>query len=362
MAERKKQRTAIEPAVVDISAFLTCRHGELSAEAIEACGTLARSLRETSIVVLRDARVTENDSNCFLDMMEDYFDQPDGLKKPDCHPEVHYQVGTTPSFVEVPICKSDMACQKRIEQLDDDCKPAPITGADPKWRFFWRIGERPDNSQFEDLNAAPVIPKAFPHWAETMDNWGQLMLAAVTTCAEMAAIGFGLPATAFTELMYKGPHLLAPTGTDLSKHGQCNATLAGFHNDLNLLTIHGKSRYPGLYAWLRDGTKMPVRIPHGCLLVQAGLQMEHLTAGAVQAGMHEVVVNEETVTAVEKWRNAGRPTWRISSTLFSHVASDQVLKPLGKFDEEKDAPNYPPISAGEQVMDILKKIELAPNA
>lgn len=32
-------------------------------------------------------------------------------------------------------------------------------GPDPKWRFFWRIGERAKSTEFEELNAAPVIPK-----------------------------------------------------------------------------------------------------------------------------------------------------------------------------------------------------------
>ena len=45
-----------------------------------------------------------------------------------------------------------------------------------------------------------------------MNAWGDKMLAAVHTVAQMAAIGFGLPAAAFTERMKYGPHLLAPTG------------------------------------------------------------------------------------------------------------------------------------------------------
>ena len=40
-------------------------------------------------------------------------------------------------------------------------------------------------------------------------------------------------------------------------------------------------------------------MPAGCLLVQAGQQMEYLTAGEVQAGMHEVVVTD---AALEKAR------------------------------------------------------------
>jgi len=39
--------------------------------------------------------------------------------------------------------------------------------------------------------------------------------------------------------------------------------------DMNMLTIHGKSRFPGLHIWLRDGRRMPVRVPDGCLLLQA---------------------------------------------------------------------------------------------
>ena len=86
--------------------------------------------------------------------------------------------------------------------------------------------------------------------------------------AKLAAHGFGLPDDALSSRMHQGPHLLAPTATDLSRHGQLGRVLAGYHYDLGFLTIHGKSRYPGLYVWTRDGTKLPVKVPDGCLLVQ----------------------------------------------------------------------------------------------
>ena len=56
---------------------------------------------------------------------------------------------------------------------------------------------------------------------------------------------------------------------------------------LLLQTIHGKSRFPGLFIWLADGRRIPVQVPDGCLLLQAGKQMEWLTAGVCKAGMHE---------------------------------------------------------------------------
>ena len=132
------------------------------------------------------------------------------------------------------------------------------------------------------------MPAAFPEWAAVLDAWGGKMLAAVETAAEMLARGLGLEPDALTRRMRRGPHLLAPTGSDLGGATARGAVLAGWHYDLNLLTIHGRSQYPGLFAWLRGGHRVPVLIPDGCLLIQAGKQMEYLTGGAVPAGFHEV--------------------------------------------------------------------------
>jgi hypothetical protein len=62
-------------------------------------------------------------------------------------------------------------------------------------------------------------------------------LEAVTAVSKMAALGFGLPADAFSSLMAGGPHLLAPTGSDLVKHGAVGTVLAGFHYDLDFITV-----------------------------------------------------------------------------------------------------------------------------
>lgn len=83
---------------------------------------------------------------------------------------------------------------------------------DAKWRFFWAIGERPA----EVKNDIPkVIPRGFPKWEEKMDKWGNMMIDACFTAAEMAAVGMGLEKNTFTDMMVGGPHLLAPTGSDL---------------------------------------------------------------------------------------------------------------------------------------------------
>ena len=111
-------------------------------------------------------------------------------------------MGATPDHVETPRCLSSAA---ELDAARSSGAAVP-TGADPKWRFFWRVGPRPapDKTRYAELNAPPVVPAAFPEWAETMDGWGFKMLAAIEAVAEAAARGFGLPPDAFTSRMRLG--------------------------------------------------------------------------------------------------------------------------------------------------------------
>lgn len=178
----------------------------------------------------------------------------------------------------------------------------------------------------------------------------------------MLAIGLNIPQDTFSSRMKLGPHLLAPTGSDLTKY-DVGTVFAGLHYDLNFMTIHGKSRFPGLYIWLRDGTKMAVKVPDGCLLIQAGIQIEWLTGGYIQGGFHEVIYTDETKEKVNK-RKETKPDghiWRISSTLFSHIKHDLSLAPLeclSHLHDEGAAEKYPDITSEEKTMEELKAINL----
>lgn len=214
----------------------------------------------------------------------------------------------------------------------------------------------------------------------------------VSKLSEMTALGLGLEADYFSNagrygfvnlssplfltlskltcLKKNSPHLLAPTASDLNKYSDLNTILAGFHTDLNFLTIHGRSRYPGLNIWARNtGSRIPVKIPKGnYLLVQAGKQIEYITGGLIKAGYHEVVVNERTIETIEKRKVEfpDRPLVRISSTLFWHLNSDFDLAPVPKLAEraekvreeqaklgrdEGEPSKYPPTKVGYQVQE-----------
>lgn len=103
---------------------------------------------------------------------------------------------------------------------------------------------------------------------------------------------------------------------------------------------------------------MSVEIPDGCLLVQAGKQIEYLTGGHVLAGFHEVIVNANTKQVIDRRQQQGKSLWRVSSTCFGHIQSDQVLEPLAPFNTPEAVAKFPPKHAGQQVTDELVLINL----
>jgi len=330
------QDPSMDLPVIDLDLFLSKPAD--SQGVINECKKAADALVTYGALVLRDSRVSEADNSSFLDLLEDYFNQPLSDLQKDERPELSYQVGVTLENTEKPKCAVDEPCLRIIERLDPAERPLDISAhsPDPKCRFFWKMSEKPPyETQFPGLNAPNVVPQAESlrdRWPPIMQQWGTAMKNAVANLAEMTAIGLGLPAETFRDAGKYGPHILAPTASDLVKYGKKDTILAGFHSDLNFLTIHGRSRYPGLHIWARNtGRRIPVKMPEGnYLLVQAGKQLEHMTGGLIKAGFHEVVVNEKTLAVIErrKVQCPDRPLIRISSTFFWHLSSDYDLAPI----------------------------------
>jgi hypothetical protein len=307
------------------------------------------------------------DNDQYIDLVERYFDQ---ISKPyyageplkDARPDLCYQTGVTPEGIE-----RARNHQELVDSLKGDDKPQSVMPPvkDAKWRFFWKIGERPPEVK-DDI--PQTIPEQFPEWEGQMDKWGNHMINSCFLAAEMAAVGMGLPADTFVKHMQGGPHLLAPTASDLQKY-PIGTAFASFHYDLNFITIHGKSRYPGLYLWTREWKRMPVSIPEGCLLLQAGIQFENITGGYVMAGYHEVIYSDKTREVVDKKlqeneNGANNILWRISSTLFSHLRYDVDLSPMEeikKLGYEIPEGKYTKKTAHECLMEELRAINLAPK-
>lgn len=346
-----------------------------------ACSRLVSILRAQSFVIVYDPRVSDIDNDRYLDMMERYFNQPEEVLRKDERSEVYYQVGVSKGQ-EKP---RDHRAYISTMPVHDWPHITPVDyEGDPRWRFFRQLGERPEQTDFPELNGKipQVIPAGFEsEWASTMDIWGNKMLASVYTIAEMIAEAFQLPKDNFTQKFAKAPHLIAPNGVNLLDYPE-GTVFNGFHYDLNWGTIHGRSHFPGLRAWPRDGSPFTVSVPKGALLFQVAKQLEWQTGGYFRAGFHEVANLPETVKAVQEAVRTGRPPIRVSSTVFAHVASDTILQVEEKVlkkqldiiyhtSEVLDLPGgepmaslakilqmYPPTLAGDQVLQELEAIGL----
>jgi len=165
--------------IVDLDVFRT--QPRESAEVQAECAKAAQALITYGALVLHDSRVAEKDNESFLDLLEDYFAQPEAELRKDERPELSYQIGVTLENTEKPKCAVDEPCLDVIARLAPEERPLDISAhsPDPKCRFFWRMGENPTyETQFPGLNAANVVPEADhirPRWEPTLNTWGQSM-------------------------------------------------------------------------------------------------------------------------------------------------------------------------------------------
>lgn len=171
--------------VIDLDAYL---NHPLDSDAVQAeCRKAADALITYGALVLHDSRVSEHDNTAFLDLLEDYFDQPDHLLRNDERPELSYQIGVTLENTEKPKCAVDEPCLDVIQRLHPSQRPLDISAhsPDPKCRFFWRMAEPPPfDTDFPGLNASNVVPDA-PHlkdrWTPAMNQWGSSMTNALVS-------------------------------------------------------------------------------------------------------------------------------------------------------------------------------------
>lgn len=328
--------------IVDLTNYINNNDDSSSKDILE-------QFHKYGILIVKDPRVSEEDNDSFLDMLEKYYQQDEKTILKDARPNFSYQAGVTPSFTELP----KDHCEK-IYLLDEKNKAHKPLGKDPKYRYMWKLGDIPTNTNFSDVNSNHVIPKNFPEWKDKMDKWGNQMLSTVKTVTELLAISLGLSKDYFKKRSKYGAHILAPTGIDVNKY-PVNTIAAGYHYDISFLTIHGKSRFSGLYIWTRDNEKICVKVPSGCLLLQVGRELEYLTGGYCMAGFHEVIINQEAKDLLNKRKSS----WRVSTTVFYHMDSDSILEPLDQFKNNISLKNYPRVIQGDYLKKELKDINLS---
>jgi isopenicillin N synthase-like dioxygenase len=363
-------------------------------------GSILEQLHTTGCVIVKVPNTTKHVNNRFIDMLEEYSELPPNIQSTHVRKELHYQVGLTPSNIETPLDH----CEK-IHRMGGS-KP---TGSDPKMRWFHRVTDISPDSQFTDTTGSNVIPAEFPEWEENFTEFGDTFLDIVENVStvlgdEIVELGdnndnnnqfwfltyfmmlvilgmmYVFPDISFSfslvgvvsiimvnwdddannnssndlnALLYNGNHLIAPTIVRLEHLTQ--PIIAGFHSDISFFSVHGKSRFSGLNIWSRDDQKTRVSIPNGCVLIQAGRQLEYITNGYILAGFHEVVVEDDTRIQYARAKQLGKSTTRVSSTFFAHINSDKYMSVLPQFYSAGCEETYPSILEGDWLRQELQQ-------
>lgn len=106
----------LEYPVVDLSSYLT---GQTTA--LTECQTVANLLHKFGFLCVKDPRVNYKHNDEFIDMMEKYYEQKDEIKAKDIRKEASYQVGLTPTHMELARNHCELAAK-----LDKTERPVTI--------------------------------------------------------------------------------------------------------------------------------------------------------------------------------------------------------------------------------------------
>ena len=88
----ERSASTADAQVFDMSAFLGEGGGVPAAETLATCQAMAEYIARTGILVIRDPRVSSDDNDGFLQMMQRYYSQPLEALMADARPDIYYQV------------------------------------------------------------------------------------------------------------------------------------------------------------------------------------------------------------------------------------------------------------------------------
>lgn len=319
---------------------------------------LVQDLVDFGAICFRTDLFTKRDNDAGLAGAQGYFCRPHDERMLDVPaPELAFQVGLT-------LRGQEKTRQKYtdFDHLSARNRPTkPPRGGPVSERLMFPIGTRPENmlERFRMLNAIHANPAGVLPFEEDLRMCGESKLRVAVFVMQLLEIGLLLPDGALVDLLTDGPHLEAPNATHLDEDVVLGDVANEVHYDLNLATFFGKANAPGLFVWIAKKFRVALSIPEGCMLMQAGKQLEWLTGGHISYGLHEVVVTKSMIDTLTRSTPRGKPPVRTSLPLFVHVNSMRRLEPLGHFQSAQRAHKYATVLAGDYLIDELTAINLA---
>jgi len=215
---------------------------------------------------------------------------------------------------------------------------------------FWHVGrELPAGHRYRDVMPDNVWPNEVPRFRATMlalfeafDVAGARILAAV-------ARFLSVDEDYFAETIRDGNSVLRLLHYPPVEAGAGASIRAGAHEDINAITLLLGAEEAGLELKTRDGRWLAVSPEPGELVVNIGDMLQRLTNGRLRSTSHRVVN-----PAPERARKA-----RFSMPFFLHFRPDFLIEALPGTVADGEAPQWPPITAHDYLLERLREIKLA---
>lgn len=338
-----------------------------------AAARVVDALRRHGLVLVRpDISLTAANQE-FLQTMAAFFRLPESVKRTYIVEQagVKYEVGYMPAHAEY--TQDEAEYREFIARIPNSADmPVPHQGSNPIARFMAPIGDRGSSADFPELNLPAVTVAEVPGMNASIDALGGVLYLAGLAVSEYLSVGLEHHPRLLRDMLERpdGPHALAPTGVNLAeefaktgkgRNGGANlldwlATerycLDGFHNDVNMITVHARANTPGLHTWSANGERYDaLTVPEGCILVQSGRQLRHITGGLIPAMYHEVTTTPGMIPYARAELAAGRDPVRVGCPFFVHLRSDVVMTPIAG-----DRSAYRPMKAGDLVKEMISTI------
>jgi isopenicillin N synthase-like dioxygenase len=293
--------------------------------------TIVKELQYKGYIMV--SGVSHKYNNEYRELMNKYYSQPIDVKIQDTRTDLSYQSGYLPFYSVKQPYSTIYSHSNSNTNLPQPCSSnINYEGYSTRISNFNIYNK---NDKYQSVKSDDITPNN-ENWIKYAIPYENEMFRTINKIAYICAQEFNLPSSFFPNRMLNGPTTLASIRYHAIDKKQ-NDVIKGFDCELSLLTAFGSSSYGGLNVWTRDGNKISIKIPDGCLLIQAGKQLEYLTGGYIYSGFNEIVVSDDAMY---------KSNYNVIPIMYAHINNKCTLNVIDKFNNTKIKTEYPSINKG----------------
>ena len=215
---------------------------------------------------------------------------------------------------------------------------------------FWHVGrELPAGHRYRAVMPDNLWPAELPDFRATMLTLFDAFGAAGARVLSAVARYLGIDQAYFADTISNGNSVLRLLHYPPVAEGAGASIRAGAHEDINTITLLLGAEEAGLELKTRDGRWIAVSPKPGELVINIGDMLQRLTNGRLRSTSHRVVN-----PAPERASRA-----RYSMPFFLHFRPDFMIEALPGTVPPSEAPQWPPITAHDYLLERLREIKLA---